>query len=194
MPTIGDYSEVSICNLALTEIGRSSQIASIDEQSTSARLCKQRYPYARDAVLRAYDWNFAAARVELDALSGSPVFEYSKAFTLPDDCLRVRSIYGGERCKWKVEKRQILANWTGKLPLIYTALITDTTEFDPLFVAALASYIAADICIALTESTTRQQGLWQSYRMKMTEARMRDGQEDTPDDLPVGSWVESRYY
>jgi len=147
----------------------------------------------RDAVLRAYDWNFAAARASLPALATPPPFEFSNAYKLPSDCLQVRSVYQGDGCRWKVEARQLLANWGTSIPITYTKLVTDPTQFDPLFVAALATRIAADICAAVTESTTRAQGLWQVYNQKLQEARRRDAQEDQPDRFPEGSWVASRF-
>jgi hypothetical protein len=190
---VGDYTEVSICNLALAEVGRGGQIASLDEASQSARVCKLRYPYARDAVLRAYDWNFAAKRASLTALPTPPAFEYDKAFDLPPDCLLVRQVYMGEGCPYVIESHQLLANDGGPLNIKYTALVTAPPQFDPLYVAALAARIAADICATLTESSTRSQGLWQVYNLKLQEARKRDAQEGIPDPFPPGSWLTSRY-
>lgn len=67
MPTLTSLSEVSICNLALQDLGRGLAITALDENSQAARVCRLRYPFARDACLRAYDWNFAAARASLPA-------------------------------------------------------------------------------------------------------------------------------
>jgi ABC-type amino acid transport substrate-binding protein len=189
------YSEVEICNLALNEVGRGGQITSLDEQSTSARACKQRYPYSRDAVLRSYDWNFAAKRALCAVVPTSkPPFEYENAYQLPNDCLLVRSIYCGEDQKYKIEGKLIVANWGEEpVPIIYTALIDDPTQFDPLFVSALAARIASDICATITESSARSQALWSVYQAKLQEARKRDAQEGQADVLPIGSWITSRF-
>ena len=192
MPTLGEYSEVAICNMALAEIGRGSMITSMDEASQAARACKLRYPYARDAVLRSYDWNFAAKRAELAANATAPAFEFARAFDLPNDCLIVRSIYEGESVKWVVENRQILTDMGDPIYIKFTRLITDTARFDPLFVEALAARVASDIAVQLSESVSRAQGLWQVYQAKLAEAKRRDAQEGQPDNMPQGSWVSSR--
>lgn len=192
MSTYGEYSEVAICNMALAEIGRGAMITSMDEASQAARACKLRYPYARDAVLRSYDWNFAAKRKELAAHSTAPAFEFARAFDLPDDCLIVRSVYEGEGANWVVENRQILTDMGAPIYIKYTYRCTDVAKFDPLFVAALAARIASDIAVNLSESVSRAQSLWQVYQAKLGEARRRDAQEGQPDQMPQGSWLDAR--
>lgn len=192
MPTLGEYSEVSICNMALAEIGRGMMITSMEEASQAARACKLRYPYARDAVLRAYDWNFAAKRAELAANETAPAFEYANAFDLPSDCLQVRSIYDGEDLPWVVEARQILTDMDAPLYIKYTFRCTDVAKFDSLFIQALASRIAADIAVSLSESVSRAQSLWDVYQAKLSEARRRDAQEGQPEEFPSGSWRDAR--
>jgi hypothetical protein len=195
MPTLGEYSEVAICNLALQEIGRGMLISALDENTQAARVCRLRYPYVRDAVLRGYDWNFASARAALVANVTAPSFGFANAFDLPTDpyCLRVRAIHGGEGEDWKVERQQILTDMGAPLHILYTARITDPAQFDPLFVSALASRIAADIAVSLSESTAKANGLWQIYLGKLHEAWRNDAQEGQPDGRPAGSWHDARY-
>lgn len=192
MPTLGDYSEVAICNLALAGIGRGAQITSLDEASQAARACKVRYPFARDAVLRAYDWNFASKRAELPKNATAPSFEFANAYDLPADCLLVRSVYLGEADMWVVEGRQILTDLGDPIQIKYTKRETDTAVFDPLFVDTLAARIAADIAVQLTESAARAQQLWQLYQGKLVEARRRDAQEGQPESMPQGGWLDAR--
>lgn len=192
MPTLGEYSEVAICNLALAEIGRGAQITSMDEASQAARACRLRYPYARDAVLRAYDWNFAGRRAALAKNAIAPPFEFANAYDLPGDCLLVRSVFGGESERWVVEGRQILTDLGDPISIKYTVLVVDPARFDPLFADALSARIASDIAVQLSESTSRAQGLWQVYQSKLIEARRRDAQEGQPEQLPRGSWIDAR--
>lgn len=191
MPTIGEYSEVAICNLALAEIGRGAQITAMDEASQAARVCKLRYPYARDACLRAHPWNFAARRAELAASATAPAFEFANAFDLPGDCLIVNTVFDGDAEKWVVEGRQILTDMGAPIYVKYTALVTDTAKFDPLFVETLAARVASDICVSLSESVSWAQGLWQVYQAKLAEARKRDSQEGQPEQFPNGSWRDA---
>jgi len=193
MPTLGEYSEVAICNLALQEIGRGMMITALDENTQAARACRLRYPYARDATLRGYDWNFAAARAALPALADAPAFGFARQYDLPADCLRVRSIENGEADDWKIEGRRILTDLGSPIFVKYTARMADPAQFDALFVAALAARIAADVAVSLSESTSKAQGLWQVYLGKLHEAWKNDAIEGQPEALPQGSWVGARF-
>jgi hypothetical protein len=193
MPSLGEYSEVAICNMALADIGRGLQITSLDEASQAARACKLRYPYARDAVLRSYDWNFAARRKDLPKNAAAPAFEFTNAYDLPPDCLLVRSVFGSCRDRWVVEGRQILADAGDPLLIKYTALVSDPASFDPLFVDALAARLASDIAVQLSESVARAQSLWQVFIAKIAEARGRDSQEGQADQTSHSSWLDARF-
>ena len=192
MPTFAEYSEVAICNMALADIGRGLQITALDEASQAARVCKLRYPYARDAALRSYDWNFASRRADLPKNAVAPAFEYANAYDLPPDCLLVRSVFGVYRDQWVVERRQILADAGEPLLITYTALVTDPAVFDPLFVDALAARLASNIAVQLSESPSRAQSLLQVFHAKIAEARTRDSQEGYAERQSHSSWLDAR--
>ena len=208
MATLGEYSEVAICNITMAETRGEplllipglmctadlyrAQITALDEASQAARACKLRYPYARDACLRAHPWNFAQRRAELAASAVAPAFEYGNAYDLPSDCLFVNDVFEGEGERWVIEGRQILTDMGSPIFIRYTALVTDTAQFDPLFVETLAARVASDIAVQLSESVGRAQSLWQVYQAKLVEARKRDSQEGQSDNLPRGSWLDSR--
>ncbi len=178
MPPPTSLSEVSICNLALQDVGRGLAITALDENSQAARVCRLRYPFARDACLRAYDWNFAAARASLPALATPPAFDFANAYQLPPDCLFVREV--GEQeggCTWTVEAGRLLTDEGAPVNLTYTRGVTNPAAFDPLFAETLAARIAAEIAVSLTESLGKAQALWQVYQLKLAEARRRDAQE-----------------
>lgn len=193
MPTLADISEVAICNLALAELGRGAEIISLDENSQPARACRRRYPHARDAVLRAYDWNFAARRASLPASATSPAFGYANAFDLPPDCLLVRSLHDAGTTPWEVEGTRLLTSAPAPLRLIYTARVTNPGVFDSLFVDALATRLAADLCVQLTENTPRAQALLQLYELKLDEARRSDAREGDAARCRRSSWLDARF-
>lgn len=177
MPTMADVSEVSICNLALQDVGRGLIITSLDEHSHAARVCRLRYPFARDACLRAYDWNFAKGRASLATRLGVPSFGYMFAYQLPADCLFVRGIETCADEQWEVEGRKLVTNVHAPLLTQYTRRVVDPSYFDCLFAEALALRMASEIAISLTENVSKAQALWQIYQLKMGEARRRDAQE-----------------
>lgn len=192
MPTISELSEVAICNLALQDLGRGLMITALDENSQAARACRLRYPYARDACLRAYDWNFAAARASLPALAAAPAFRFAHAYQLPPDCLFVREVLGGDAYPWAIEGGKLLTDLSAPLSVTYTRAETNAGLFDPLFAETLAARIAADVAVSLTESSGKAQALWQVYQAKLAEARRRDAQEGAPESNTGDSWIAGR--
>lgn len=177
MPTLSDLSEVGICNLALQDIGRGLMITGLDENSQAARACRARYPFARDACLRGYAWNFAAARASLPALAEGPQFGFAYAYQLPSDCLFVREVEGDDAFAWKVESGRLLTDTGAPLNISYTRAVTNAALFDALFTETLAARIAAEVAVSLTESMGKAQALWGLYQSKLAEARRRDAQE-----------------
>lgn len=192
MAELSDYSEVTLANNALQLIGRGKFIVSLDEDSQAARIIRASLPTVRDAVLRAYPWNFAQARAELAADETGPAFEYSNSYTLPSDCLWCHTVYQGDDQNWKVEGRKILTDMGAPIYIKYTKRMTDLASADPLFFDALAARLAAQCAVSLSESTSKASELWRMYNLKMREARAVDAQEGQPDPLPRGTWHDGR--
>lgn len=191
MPTIGDYSEVALCNLALAAIGHGMEITSLDEASTAARACKLHYPYARDATLRSYDWNFAARRASLPASADIPPYGFAASYLLPDDCILVRTVHNTKI--WEIERRHILSNAAPPLMITYTALIQNPKEFDVLFTDALTTRLASDLAVRLSANLTRAQQLHTLYLAKLAEARRVDSLEGNAPHQLRSSWLGSRF-
>lgn len=192
MPTLTELSEVAVCNLALQDVGRGLSITALDESTQAARVCRLRYPFARDACLRAYDWNFAAARVSLPALATPPPFGFANAYQLPPDCLFVRTAGECGDAGWIVEGGALLTDEGAPLKVTYTRAVTDAAQFDPLFAETLAVRIASEIAVSLTESVGKAQALWQVYQQKLAEARRRDAQEGQRASADREDWLGAR--
>ncbi len=71
-------SEVDICNLALSHLGDTAEIASLSERSTQAKLCARFYPMARNTMLEMATWSFATRRVKL-ALVDNPTLAIAQS-------------------------------------------------------------------------------------------------------------------
>jgi hypothetical protein len=192
MAETGNYSEVSLANLALQMLGRGKFITSLDENDQAARVMRHHLPYVRDAVLRAYPWNFAQRRAELAETDTPPAFEFAHAYNLPEDCLWMHTVYEGNSYNWKIENGQILTDMGSPLYVKYTARVTDLASSDPLFFQALAARLAADCAVTITESVDKGANMFSIYQSKLREARAVDAQEGQPDGLPNGSWHDGR--
>src|SRR5205807_881457 len=67
------------------------KIAALDEGSAEANACRTHFALARDALLRAFDWNFARVTVRLGQLQDPPA-RWAYKYALPVDCLRLRRL------------------------------------------------------------------------------------------------------
>lgn len=193
-------SVVEICNSALNILG-ANNITSLTEDSKNARLCNQRYEPLRDAVFREHTWNCLVKRVQLAQDTTAPTHEYTYQYQLPSDCIRVLSlggyhdgsssnVDGGQ--KFKVEGRKILTD-EDTVYLIYSARITDPTQYDSLLIEAIVGRLAAELCYAITSSTSLATALKADYADKLRLARHADATEGTPDYIDSSTFINSRF-
>jgi hypothetical protein len=191
-------SETEIINWAITKVG-SERVLSINDNTPSAQTMKALYARVRDAEIRRYRWRFAIKREELSADATAPAWGYRYAYTLPTDYLGlvqagefyVRS-FSSDRGPWAIEGRKLLTDLAPQLRIRYIQRITDPTLFDPLFVEALACKLAAESNPSLKQNEQKLQGLKQSYADALGDAMRADAMECPPDELPWGSWLQSR--
>ena len=189
-------TEVSICSNALRRLG-DDPITSLTEDTERARLCNAFYGDTRDYVLRSHSWNFATTRATLPQLSTTPIYEYSYQYALPTDpyCLRVLSMEYNDYI-YKIEHvagigRVLLSN-EDTAKILYVARITDTTQFDSMFVDCLTAKLAAELAYPVTNSTTLQTQMEKLYMAKISEARAIDGQETFIDDIVSDTFTDFR--
>lgn len=191
MPTTTD-----IANMALSRIGHNRQMTSFDDDATAeGDLVRLHYPRLRDSLLRSHPWNFAIKRVELALLDETPAFEYEYKFTLPTDCLKVlRTSVEAENIEddYRIEGRYLLSNSDTCL-IEYVAQITDTNQFDAMFVDMLAWAIAAECAMPLINDARVAQNAAGMFQTMQRDARSVDAQEGTPRQIIDSySWLTAR--
>lgn len=154
-------SVVQICNMALAKVGSESFITSLGDDTKAARYLSIFYEPIRDSLLRSHLWRFARKQYQLAPLVTEPLFDGGYYFQMPTDCLRVvvpdeDYFYGYGR--WSVEGDKILAD-TNVLNIVGLQRVTDPNLFDPIFSEALATRLAHELCIPLTNSETLKNAL-----------------------------------
>lgn len=185
-------SIVDICNLGLLALGQ-SKINALTDNRKAAILCNQRYDQIRREVLRAHPWSFAVKRGQLPAASTQPLFGNGTAFTLPSDW--IRNFIGKEemnRRGWAIEGRQLLCRESAPLNLVYICDCTDTTIFDPLFVAALGYGIAAELAIPLTQDRGLKSQMETEMEGKLGTARLVSSQDNSSEEFECDVLLRSR--
>ena len=182
-------SEIDICNLALSHLGDTATVASIDppEGSAQAEHCARFYPIARDSLLEMHSWGFATKRVQLALLSsGWPEWEY--AYAQPSGAVNILAILPPESsddytttasggaaipqpfsCEVNEDGAQVIYTDQADAVLRYTAIVTNPTLFSPLFVSALSHHLAGMLAGPLLKGDAgaaeakRQAAMMQAY-------------------------------
>ncbi len=176
-------ASLDICNAAILSLG-GSVIASFDDATSEGVLCKSLWPAALDSLLRLHPWNCAITRAALLPDAVAPAYEWSAAFTLPTDLLRLLEVENV--AEYKVEGRKILCNETA-LNIRYVFRNNDTSEWDSLLTEAMTAYMAFKLAYALTKSNTTRDAQWQLFTNLLRTAKSIDAQEepgDTVGDFP----------
>jgi hypothetical protein len=164
-------SETQICNLALLEFG-DVQISSINEATKQARACKVLYPIYRDQLTASQPWNFAIKRADISAeVTDTPDFEWSYAYTVPADCLRVLELYGND-AEWVVENGQLLTNLDEEIYIKYITQVTTTGRMPPAYVSCLGKLLGAHLAAKLsTDKKIKADLLSELHTINLPEAR-----------------------
>lgn len=185
-------SVIDICNMAIFRIGQGQRIDDLEENSQAARICKQFYESSRDFVLRAdCDWGFATAFAQLAEVESNPNPEFTHAYAVPNDCMRVRRIVnpawpqgavpaGSEQCMPDLPRipfrvvngssQRLISTNASPATLEYTLKVTSPELFDPIFVSALAWYLASEIVGPLAKDAGIASACYAQYKSTILEA------------------------
>ena len=189
-------SVVDMCNSALNLLGAST-ISALTDDSKNARLCNQRYDSVRNRVFRSHAWNCLHKRVQLAQNSTAPVIEYSNAYALPSDCLRVLKIHNGttdsiaSALDYKLEGRNVVTD-EGTVYLIYVALDTDPNNYDSYLQESISHQLAADLCYAITNNATLANNYMSRADERLREARFIDATENSLGTIESNEFTDAR--
>lgn len=191
-------SEVSICNNALVQLGAEDLLISLEDNTKAGRLCNAMYEMVRDEVLTSFVWNSALKQAQLAALVETPTYEYSYAFQLPVDCLRVIKIgipetaanayldtdpfgyHHWQPVKWRRFGRKVYSN-VSPLHITYVYKVTDPEEMDPMLRDAISARLAWKIAYDLTGSRGKEQDMKQNFAFILEEAMICNSLEGSTD-------------
>ena len=199
-------SEIEICNLALSHLGDTATVASIDppEGSAQAEHCARFYPIARDALLELHHWKFATRRAQLAQLSADS-WSWSFAYAKPANALKIIAVlpYGassdieGEDYEMEsaADGASIILSNIEDASVRYVALVTDTSTFSPLFVMALSWQLASMLAGPILKGDAgaaeakRCAGLAQAY---LSQAAQSDANQRKVERVHNVAWMTGR--
>lgn len=185
-------SALVLCSRALLRIG-AQPIASLEEGTAEAEVAANLYPGIRDALLSAHPWSFATGQTTLARLSGKPAADFTYGFQLPPGFLRVLSAGipdRGRGLRFRLFEDRLHSD-SEQVMLTYI-FRPDESALPAFFAAALASRLAAEFCLPLTENASRAELLAQLADREIRAARLTDSQQATPMAIDDFSLVNAR--
>lgn len=187
-------SSVVIANRALQKCG-AARIASFDEGTREANSVKACYSTVLESELQDNLWTFSIKRIQLAASSTAPAFGRRYQYQLPADYLR-EAPYNPHVSDlpddYLYEGRLLLSDAPGPLNLRYVSSDVEESQFDPLFVEAVAARIALEIVEELTQSTSKQEMLSDNYAYHIRRAKTANSIQSGPIRPQIDEWVYAR--
>lgn len=218
-------TDVDILNLALANLGDTATVTSFTEASVQASLGSRFYPIARDSLLEMHTWGFSTKRVALALFPGFTSSAWDYAYAQPNDALNllavipsdasddysvgiyttntnVPTIAGGTYVPQPFVEEvdpttgtQLILTDQPTAVLRYTAVVTDTTQFSPLFVTTLGWHLSSMLAGPLLKGDA---GMSESLRclqmMKayLTMARESDSNQRKIQPAINTDWIANR--
>jgi len=197
--------EVGIYNLALSEVGAKSSVASVTEKSRAAELCNMWYQTTVETVLRAAPWPSATGikrlallkerdtSLEWAAADPDPGWQY--AYSAPSDMLRPRYLSTYERFSSSLYNNSpaIMTN-VDKAILVYTKRQLQVGVWDPQLKLAIVQALAAHIAMPLQGKPARAQRAAEAANRMILEARQAAANEDEDQHESMPDWFIARGY
>jgi hypothetical protein len=175
-------SPTDVCNLALAKLGarRINDIAS--DETAEAKSCRLHFPMIRDGLLRRHQWSFATARATLSRLAEDPPTEWSGAWQVPADLVRLVRIVGASPQNpvkaFALEGRRLLTRGSTEVSIVYISNAVPVGEWDSLFVDAVRLSLAAAIAGDVTQNPAlAQNALRELEALALPAAQTADARE-----------------
>jgi hypothetical protein len=188
--------------MALAGLGatRINSFEDASETKNEAIYCRLFYEQTKKALLRSHFWRFARARAQLSESTDSPAFEWDNQFQLPNDFLRVRSVFQDNATagnitvnSYALEGNLLLTNETS-IDLRYIKDVTDPTEFDPLFIEVFVLMLRLKLAMPLSQDPKLEQTVEAQLIPIMRKVRAMDREEaDTIRRAERRTWIDARY-
>jgi hypothetical protein len=183
-------SVISICNLALSNIGK-SDIQDIDEASAEAKACKQFYEHTRDVLLQSYPWRFATITAALASVTNTKADRWEYAYQRPNDCLKVIRITDVYDLPYSASDGSLIIAgahayhiegdklfcYLAPAYLTYTRRLVDPSKYPPLFIEALAWHLAVRLAMPLTRDPKIRADAYQLAVQTFGQAGVADANE-----------------
>ena len=178
-------TKIDIWNSALARIGSSRFVSDDLTKSPEANYCRRFYDECLRFLLRRFAFSCCCKRAELQRNATDPVFEYTYAYDLPNDYIRVIYSYPKDTV-YSIEGRKLLTD-ADEISIKYVYEPDNIVNFTPDFENCVVVYLAARIALPLSNSPQLSQSLLNElYTIAIPLALGMDNLENN--DLPNKSY------
>lgn len=190
-------SPVDVCNLALTRIGE-KHISALDIPNTSIeKLCAKEYDQARRVCLSTGSWGFARKREKIQKNSYVPEFDYSSAYDLPGDYIRLLSV--GSYIEWQFEQdydiqgnQLVTVEDDDELSITYIYDHKDVAKWSPGFVKMVSLELAVAIGYTIGKKNGSVERCERQLATAISEATSTNGQNKPPVRIQESKMLNAR--
>ncbi len=196
-------SAISICNLALVDLGQSDTIESFQERSSLARRLANTYDPTRREVLEGHDWPFARRRQLLALHAEDPPAAWVFRYQVPANMIAARFVVNpmgtdADAVPYELELGPDGASLTlltnlQDAELRYTADVTNPSIFTPLFSRTLAKAIAARLALSVTGKIAVKNAVGNDMVDSFTAATSSAANQGQKPPPPDADWISGRY-
>ena len=173
--------KLGVINNALLKVGL-PLAASLDDADWNAATI---YTTVVKQYLRSFPWGFATKFANFTANQNVPAHGFSKAYTIPADCLRVVDVRcAGElrapKARFVVSGKLLYANVTPcHARYVSDASVDTPADWPDDFADAVACRIAAEIANLSAQTASMTPGLLQMAQLSLAQAQAIDATETT---------------
>jgi len=155
------HTKIDLCSMALLKIGE-MPIQSFSENSAGAQLSRTLFDITTDNLIASHPWHFAIKRVNLEKTTDGD-------FVLPAETLRIISC---DAVHWAANGNRVSSD---ARKISATILCRVTPEMYPsYFASVVATKLAMEFCIPLTDNQTAHNTLTGLYEMEIRNAKFID--------------------
>lgn len=199
-------SKLELYNMALGHL-RERKLTSVAEQREPRRVLDDFWDQVVGECIEEAYWKFMIRTVQADAsVSVVPTFGWTYAFTIPDDCVRLKMISGEETFNQPLlDYMEEAGYWYANLTPLYVRYVSNdraygldmsrwTKNFSSWVSFKLAEYSCGRITgsDALLTGSSGSDGIIKRGHKAKVKAKSIDAMEDPPGQIPAGTWVRSR--
>jgi len=192
-----------ICNMALARIGanRINDYGDDTDTQTEAIQCRTHYEQTAKALMRSHFWRFAKRRVQLTQDANDPAFQWSYAYLLPADFLRLIMVWDGTgepdgSTRYHFELEGSLLLWDVSTCYIkYVRWVPEVPSWDPMFTEVMILKLARKLCIPLSQDVkVMKQDLDKDLKPLESKVRAMDREEgETIGREALKIWLDAKY-